>query len=71
MKEKSLSMHHPDIADTYYNMGCAYFGIKDLTKALDLCCKALFIYKKTLLSAHPTVVRVINIIDKIERSFQD
>ncbi|CAF2119483.1 unnamed protein product [Rotaria magnacalcarata] len=63
---KSLPAQHPDIAMTYVNMGLVYEDKVELEQALIYMKKAQTIYEVVLPLNHPDVVKIKNIVKRVE-----
>ncbi|CAF1020970.1 unnamed protein product, partial [Rotaria magnacalcarata] len=66
IREISLPPTHPDLAQSYNNIGTTYYGMGDYSKALRLLEKALDIFQKSLPSTHPHIKSVMNSIAAVK-----
>ncbi|CAF1589293.1 unnamed protein product, partial [Rotaria magnacalcarata] len=55
IREISLPPTHPDLAQSYNNIGTTYYGMGEYSKALSYLEKALAIYRNSLPPTHPHI----------------
>ncbi|CAF4555589.1 unnamed protein product [Rotaria magnacalcarata] len=55
IREISLPPTHPDLAQSYNNIGGVYYNMGEYSKALPLLEKTLDIFRKSLPSTHPHI----------------
>ena len=65
IQEKVLGKDHPDVANSYNNIGSVYSDMGDYPKALDFYTKALNIREKVLGKDHPTTAISYNNIGSV------
>ncbi|CAF4309217.1 unnamed protein product, partial [Rotaria magnacalcarata] len=63
---KPLPSQHPDVADTYHNMGLAYERKGELEQALQLFKKSQMIYEVALPVYHPKLLDIRNITKRVQ-----
>jgi len=62
---KVLGIEHPNVADSYNNIGLVYDSQGDYSNALKYLHKALNIRKKVLGDNHPGTLKIFNAIESI------
>ncbi|CAF2099722.1 unnamed protein product [Rotaria magnacalcarata] len=65
--EISLPPTHPDLAQSYNNIGLVYKNMGEYSKALSYLEKALGIWRKSLPSTHPHIKTVMNSIAAVKK----
>ncbi|CAF5216133.1 unnamed protein product, partial [Rotaria magnacalcarata] len=68
IREISLPPTHPDLAQSYNNIGMTYYPMGEYSKAFSYLEKALGILRKSLPSTHPHIKSVMNSIAAVKRS---
>ncbi|CAF3588067.1 unnamed protein product [Rotaria sp. Silwood1] len=71
IRETSLPPNHPDLAESYINIGEVYNKMSDYSKALEFYEKAHEIYEKALPSNHPDLATSYNNIGLVYNSKGD
>jgi nephrocystin-3 len=60
-------MDHPETARSYHNIGCTYFSLHEMEKALENFNKAYFIRKKLLGEENKDTIRSRSEIETVKR----
>ena len=64
---KLLSEDHPETARSYHNIGCCYYSLNEIEKALENYNKAYFLRKKILGEEHKDTIRSRSEIETLKR----
>ncbi|CAF4302846.1 unnamed protein product, partial [Rotaria sordida] len=63
--EKALPPNHPDLAQSYNNIGAVCYNMGNYSKALEFYEKALKIFEKALPPNHPDLATLYNNIGRV------